>query len=191
MFGFSRGAYTARSLCGFIKVAGLLERPSRPDVWRAYIDLYALQYRDHWTSLRLERRARRRLVPRDGRPSGRPSGRRRRREAPTPRWRQDPIHRRLRHGRRARRAAPRGRRAQRAGGRLPRHDAQRHHRARRPRARRGREARPVHADTLDARRRPGAHAPASPRSRYGSPASIPTSGAVTGTRASATSRGIS
>ena len=45
VFGFSRGAYTARSLCGFIKVAGLLERPSRPDVWRAYVDLYALQHR--------------------------------------------------------------------------------------------------------------------------------------------------
>ncbi len=45
VFGFSRGAYTARSLCGFIKVAGLLERPSRPDVWRAYLDLYTLSYR--------------------------------------------------------------------------------------------------------------------------------------------------
>src|SRR5262245_25086418 len=45
VFGFSRGAYTARSLCGFIKVAGLLERPSRPDVWRAYVDLYALHHR--------------------------------------------------------------------------------------------------------------------------------------------------
>jgi uncharacterized protein (DUF2235 family) len=41
VFGFSRGAYTARSLCGFIKAAGLLERPSMKDVWRAYIDLYA------------------------------------------------------------------------------------------------------------------------------------------------------
>jgi uncharacterized protein (DUF2235 family) len=41
VFGFSRGAYTARSLCGFIKAAGLLERPSAKDVWRAYMDLYA------------------------------------------------------------------------------------------------------------------------------------------------------
>jgi uncharacterized protein (DUF2235 family) len=41
VFGFSRGAYTARSLCGFLKAAGLLERPSVKDVWRAYMDLYA------------------------------------------------------------------------------------------------------------------------------------------------------
>jgi uncharacterized protein (DUF2235 family) len=41
IFGFSRGAYTARSLCGFIKAAGLLERPSVKDVWRAYVDCYA------------------------------------------------------------------------------------------------------------------------------------------------------
>ena len=40
VFGFSRGAYTARSLCGFIKAAGLLERPSVKDVWRAYLDCY-------------------------------------------------------------------------------------------------------------------------------------------------------
>jgi uncharacterized protein (DUF2235 family) len=45
VFGFSRGAYTARSLCGFIKAAGLLERPSAKDVWRAYIDLYATELR--------------------------------------------------------------------------------------------------------------------------------------------------
>jgi uncharacterized protein (DUF2235 family) len=41
VFGFSRGAYTARSLCGLIKVAGLIERPSVKDVWRAYMDCYA------------------------------------------------------------------------------------------------------------------------------------------------------
>jgi uncharacterized protein (DUF2235 family) len=41
VFGFSRGAYTARSLCGFIKAAGLLERPTEKDVWRAYMDCYA------------------------------------------------------------------------------------------------------------------------------------------------------
>jgi uncharacterized protein (DUF2235 family) len=41
VFGFSRGAYTARSLCGFIKAAGLLDRPSTVDVWRAYADCYA------------------------------------------------------------------------------------------------------------------------------------------------------
>jgi uncharacterized protein (DUF2235 family) len=41
VFGFSRGAYTARSLCGFVKAAGLLDRPSVKDVWRAYMDLYA------------------------------------------------------------------------------------------------------------------------------------------------------
>jgi uncharacterized protein (DUF2235 family) len=41
VFGFSRGAYTARSLCGFIKAAGLLVQPSVKDVWRAYVDCYA------------------------------------------------------------------------------------------------------------------------------------------------------
>jgi uncharacterized protein (DUF2235 family) len=41
LFGFSRGAYTARSLCGFIKAAGLLDKPSAKDVWRAYMDRYA------------------------------------------------------------------------------------------------------------------------------------------------------
>jgi uncharacterized protein (DUF2235 family) len=41
VFGFSRGAYTARSLCGFVKAAGLLVRPSVKDVWRAYTDCYA------------------------------------------------------------------------------------------------------------------------------------------------------
>lgn len=41
LFGFSRGAYTVRSLCGFIKAAGLLVRPSVSDVWRAYMDCYA------------------------------------------------------------------------------------------------------------------------------------------------------
>jgi uncharacterized protein (DUF2235 family) len=40
LFGFSRGAYTARSLCGFIKAAGLLDQPSAKDVWRAYMDRY-------------------------------------------------------------------------------------------------------------------------------------------------------
>lgn len=40
LFGFSRGAYTARSLCGFIKAAGLLVKPSAQDVWRAYMDRY-------------------------------------------------------------------------------------------------------------------------------------------------------
>jgi uncharacterized protein (DUF2235 family) len=41
LFGFSRGAYTARSLCGFIKAAGLLDQPSAKTVWRAYMDCYA------------------------------------------------------------------------------------------------------------------------------------------------------
>src|SRR5712692_6896325 len=41
VFGFSRGAYTARSLCGFIKAAGLLKLPTVKDVWRAYMDCYA------------------------------------------------------------------------------------------------------------------------------------------------------
>ena len=40
LFGFSRGAYTARSLCGFIKAAGLLDKPSAKDVWRAYMERY-------------------------------------------------------------------------------------------------------------------------------------------------------
>lgn len=43
LFGFSRGAYTARSLCGFIKAAGLLAKPSTNDVWRAYLDRYATE----------------------------------------------------------------------------------------------------------------------------------------------------
>jgi uncharacterized protein (DUF2235 family) len=42
VFGFSRGAYTARSLCGFIKATdGLLVKPSMLDVVRAYVDCYA------------------------------------------------------------------------------------------------------------------------------------------------------
>ena len=45
IFGFSRGAYTARSLCGFIKAAGLLQQPSVKDVWRAYMDCYATEPR--------------------------------------------------------------------------------------------------------------------------------------------------
>lgn len=40
IFGFSRGAYTARSLCGFIKAAGLLKEPSEADVGRAYMAQY-------------------------------------------------------------------------------------------------------------------------------------------------------
>jgi uncharacterized protein (DUF2235 family) len=43
LFGFSRGAYTARSLCGFMKAAGLLAKPSHIDVWRAYLDRYATE----------------------------------------------------------------------------------------------------------------------------------------------------
>jgi uncharacterized protein (DUF2235 family) len=43
LFGFSRGAYTVRSLCGFMKAAGLLDRPSEKDVWRAYMDMYATE----------------------------------------------------------------------------------------------------------------------------------------------------
>jgi uncharacterized protein (DUF2235 family) len=43
LFGFSRGAYTARSLCGFIKAAGLLDKPSIKDVWRAYMDRYVTE----------------------------------------------------------------------------------------------------------------------------------------------------
>lgn len=46
VFGFSRGAYTARSLCGFIKAAGLLDKPSAQDVWRAYVDRYATPVHD-------------------------------------------------------------------------------------------------------------------------------------------------
>jgi uncharacterized protein (DUF2235 family) len=45
VFGFSRGAYTARSLCGFVKAAGLLQKPSVKDVWRAYMDIYATEPR--------------------------------------------------------------------------------------------------------------------------------------------------
>jgi uncharacterized protein (DUF2235 family) len=43
LFGFSRGAYTARSLCGFIKAAGLLDKPSVKDVWRAYMERYVTE----------------------------------------------------------------------------------------------------------------------------------------------------
>ena len=42
LFGFSRGAYTARSLCGFIKAAGLLDKPSVKDVWRTYMERYVM-----------------------------------------------------------------------------------------------------------------------------------------------------
>ncbi len=43
IFGFSRGAYTARSLCGFIdRAGGLLQKPSEGDVLRAYLHYYAL-----------------------------------------------------------------------------------------------------------------------------------------------------
>jgi len=45
LFGFSRGAYTARSLGGFIKVAGLLDKPTPTDVWRIYMDRYVLAAR--------------------------------------------------------------------------------------------------------------------------------------------------
>lgn len=42
-FGFSRGAYTARSLCGFVHaVGGLLENPTLEKVRLAYLDHYAL-----------------------------------------------------------------------------------------------------------------------------------------------------
>ncbi|MFM9885527.1 MAG: DUF2235 domain-containing protein [Burkholderiales bacterium] len=42
VFGFSRGAYTARSLCGFIKVSGLLVNPSKEDVVTLYLTTYAV-----------------------------------------------------------------------------------------------------------------------------------------------------
>jgi uncharacterized protein (DUF2235 family) len=42
VFGFSRGAYTARSLCGFIKVSGLLVNPSKEDVLALYLTTYAV-----------------------------------------------------------------------------------------------------------------------------------------------------
>jgi uncharacterized protein (DUF2235 family) len=45
VFGFSRGAYTARSLCGFIKAAGLLKQPDEGEVWRAYLDYYVTESR--------------------------------------------------------------------------------------------------------------------------------------------------
>lgn len=45
VFGFSRGAYTARSLCGFIEAAGLLAQPSEADVWRAYMAHYVARQR--------------------------------------------------------------------------------------------------------------------------------------------------
>ncbi|HMR29508.1 MAG TPA: DUF2235 domain-containing protein [Geminicoccaceae bacterium] len=40
IFGFSRGAYTARSLCGFIAAAGLLEGVDEAEVVRAYLEYY-------------------------------------------------------------------------------------------------------------------------------------------------------
>jgi uncharacterized protein (DUF2235 family) len=60
VFGFSRGAYTARSLCGFIKAAGLLDHPSAADVWRAYTDYYASAPRSRagqagWSAERVRR----------------------------------------------------------------------------------------------------------------------------------------
>jgi len=42
VFGFSRGAYTARSLCGFIKAAGLLRGADRNRIVSAYFRKYAL-----------------------------------------------------------------------------------------------------------------------------------------------------
>lgn len=45
VFGFSRGAYTARSLCGFVSTAGLLRSPSASDILRAYVDLYVTEKR--------------------------------------------------------------------------------------------------------------------------------------------------
>src|SRR5262245_11517767 len=61
IFGFSRGAYTARSLCGFIKAAGLLDRPSTLDVARAYVDCYitadhVVARPDGWNLDRVRRR---------------------------------------------------------------------------------------------------------------------------------------
>lgn len=40
LFGFSRGAFTARSLAGFIGRCGLLERPSEAQIARLWIDEY-------------------------------------------------------------------------------------------------------------------------------------------------------
>lgn len=46
VFGFSRGAYTARSLCGFIEAAGgLLMAPTETDVREAYLRYYATSER--------------------------------------------------------------------------------------------------------------------------------------------------
>jgi uncharacterized protein (DUF2235 family) len=45
VFGFSRGAYTARSLCGFVRAAGLLRQPSEAEVWRAYMAHYVARQR--------------------------------------------------------------------------------------------------------------------------------------------------
>ncbi len=46
VFGFSRGAYTARSLCGFIGAAkGLLVAPTETDVRAAYLRYYATRER--------------------------------------------------------------------------------------------------------------------------------------------------
>jgi uncharacterized protein (DUF2235 family) len=45
VFGFSRGAYTARSLCGFVRTAGLLREPGEADVWRAYMAHYVARQR--------------------------------------------------------------------------------------------------------------------------------------------------
>ncbi|WP_298842660.1 DUF2235 domain-containing protein [uncultured Roseobacter sp.] len=36
IFGFSRGAYTARSLVGMIRKCGILEKPARLNAWRAF-----------------------------------------------------------------------------------------------------------------------------------------------------------
>lgn len=40
MFGFSRGAYTVRSLCGFIGAVGLMTKPTDRAVQTAYIERY-------------------------------------------------------------------------------------------------------------------------------------------------------
>ena len=129
VFGFSRGAYTARSLCGFVKAAGLLGAQREAGVARLH---GSVRHRpaDRRPSQRLERRPRARLAGGARRRRGGPS-RRGRGVTPASRRREDPLHRRVRHGGRARRPAREGDERQRAHRRLSRHHARRHGGARR------------------------------------------------------------
>ncbi|WP_436397475.1 DUF2235 domain-containing protein [Roseobacter sp. S98] len=63
IFGFSRGAYTARSLVGMIRKCGILEQPTAVNAWRAF-RLYRRRGANHGPDAPHIIAARRRLSPR-------------------------------------------------------------------------------------------------------------------------------